>query len=140
MKILELVEKPIEHLLPLMMSKVSAGFPSPAADYIESRIDLNKEFIRHPAATFLLRAGGDSMIGECIKPNAVLIVDRMIETTCGDVVIARLGEDLCVKQLFIDDEGKVFLMPSNDNYKAVEITEDMDFEICGKVMFSINKH
>ena len=127
-------------LIPFVLSSVSAGFPSPADDYIESEIDLNKELIRHPAATFCVRAAGDSMIDAGIQPNATLIVDRMIETKSGDIVIARIGDEMCVKELFIDDEGKVFLMPKNVNYKPIIIDENMDFEIWGKVVCSINRH
>lgn len=131
---------PSPFLFPLVGASVSAGFPSPADDYIETSIDLNRELIRHPFATFFVRASGDSMVGAGIKPSATLVVDRAIETKSGDVVIARIGDEMCVKELFIDDEGKVFLVPKNDNYKAIEITEDMDFEIWGKVVCSINKH
>ncbi len=127
-------------LLPFVLSYVSAGFPSPADDYIETSIDLNKELIRHPAATFCVRASGDSMVNVGICPNATLVVDRMIETKSGDIVIARIGDEMCVKELFIDDEGKVFLVPKNENYKPIMITEDLDFEIWGKVVCSINKH
>jgi DNA polymerase V len=126
--------------LPLVLSRVSAGFPSPAEDYIESSIDLNRELIRHPFATFYVRASGDSMVGIGIKPGATLIVDRAIETKSGDVVIARIGDEMCVKELYIDDAGKVLLVPKNDNYRPIEITEDMDFEIWGKVIWSINQH
>jgi DNA polymerase V len=133
--------EPIESLhIPFVLSEVPAGFPSPADDYIETSIDLNKELIRHPLATFCVRASGDSMIDAGIRPNATLIVDRMIETKSGDIVIARIGDEMCVKELFIDDEGKVFLMPKNDNYKPIIIDENMDFEIWGKVVCSINKH
>ena len=133
--------KPFESfLLPLVLSRVSAGFPSPAEDYIEASIDLNRELIRHPFATFYVRVSGDSMIGIGIKPHATLIVDRAIETKSGDIVIARIGGEMCVKELLIDDAGKVFLVPKNDNYQAIEITEDMDFEIWGKVIWSINQH
>jgi DNA polymerase V len=131
---------PSPFLFPLVGGSVSAGFPSPADDYIETSIDLNRELVRHPFATFFVRASGDSMIGAGIKPNATLVVDRAIETKSGDVVIARIGDEMCVKELFIDEEGKVFLIPKNDNYKAFEITEDMDFEIWGKVVCSINRH
>lgn len=131
---------PSPFLFPLVGASVSAGFPSPADDYIETSIDLNRELVRHPFATFFVRASGDSMVGAGIKPNATLVVDRAIETKSGDVVIARIGDEMCVKELFIDDEGKIFLVPKNDNYKAIEITEDMDFEIWGKVVCSINKH
>ncbi len=125
--------------IPLVLSRVSAGFPSPADDYIETSIDLNRELIRHPFATFCVRASGDSMIDVGIRPNATLIVDRMIETKSGDIVIARIGDEICVKELFIDDEGKVFLVPKNDNYKPIIIDENMDFEIWGKVVCAINK-
>ena len=127
-------------LIPLILCKVSAGFPSPADDYIETSIDLNRELIKHPEATFLVRAGGDSMLGGLIDVDTVLVVDRMIETKSGDIVIARIGDEMCVKELFIDDEGKVFLMPKNVNYKPIIIDENMDFEIWGKVICSINKH
>lgn len=127
-------------LLPLFLSRVSAGFPSPAEDYIETSIDLNRELIRHPAATFCVRASGDSMIDAGIRPNATLVVDRMVETKCGDIVIARIGDEMCVKELLIDDEGKVYLVPKNESYQPIEINEDMDFEIWGKVICSINKY
>ena len=127
-------------LIPLVMSRVSAGFPSPADDYIETSIDLYKELIRHPFATFCVRAAGDSMIDAGIKPNATLIVDRMVETKSGDIVIARLGDEMCVKELLIDDEGRVFLIPKNVNYKPIIIDENMDFEIWGRVICSINHH
>ncbi len=127
--------------IPLVLCRVAAGFPSPAEDYIETAIDLNKELIRHPYATFFVRASGDSMIEAGIKPNTTLVVDRMVETKSGDIVIARIGDEMCVKELFIDDEdGKILLLPKNDNYQPIEITEEMDFEICGKVIVSFNQH
>lgn len=135
-----LIEQVDSILLPLALYSVSAGFPSPAEDYIETSIDLNKELIRHPFATFLVRASGDSMIDAGIKPNATLIVDRMVETKSGDIVIARIGDEMCVKELLIDDEGRVLLVPRNANYKPIIIDENMDFEIWGKVVCSINKH
>jgi DNA polymerase V len=132
---------PIEPLLlPFVLSYVSAGFPSPSDDYIETAIDLNKELIRHPSATFCVRANGDSMIDAGIRQNATLIVDRMVETKSGDIVIARVGDEMCVKELLISDEGKVFLVPKNLNYKPIEITEDLDFEIWGRVVCCINKY
>jgi DNA polymerase V len=125
---------------PLFLSRVSAGFPSPADDYIESMIDLNKELVRHPSGTFFVRANGDSMIEAGIQPNATLIVDRMLETKSGDIVIARIGDEMIVKQLQIDDEGKVWLVPKNINHQPFEITPDLDFEVWGKVIWAINKY
>lgn len=135
-----LLEKPDSVLIPLALCRASCGFPSPADDYIETVIDLNQELIRHPFATFFVRASGDSMIDVGILPDATLIVDRMIETKSGDIVIARIGDELCVKELFIDDDGRVLLVPKNANYKPIIIDENMDFEIWGKVICSINKH
>ena len=126
--------------IPLMLSLVSAGFPSPAEDYIESSIDLNKELIRHPFATFYVRASGDSMIEAGIKENTTLVVDRAVETKSGDIVIARIGDEMLVKELLIDDDGKILLMPRNDKFKPIEISPDTDFEIWGKVVYSIRKH
>lgn len=125
---------------PLVLNKVSAGFPSPADDYIESVIDLNQELVRHPATTFFVRANGDSMIDAGIQPNATLIVDRMLETKSGDIVIARIGDEMLVKELQIDDEGKVWLMPKNINHQPFQITPDLDFEVWGKVVWAINKY
>lgn len=125
---------------PLFLSHVSAGFPSPADDYIESLIDLNKELVRHPSATFFVRARGDSMIEAGIQPNSTLIVDRMLETKPGDIVIARIGDEMLVKELQIDDDGKVWLIPKNENYQPFEITPDLDFEVWGKVVWAINKY
>jgi DNA polymerase V len=124
---------------PLFLSRVSAGFPSPADDYIETSIDLNKELIRHPFSTFFVCASGDSMIGVGIMDKTKLLVDRMIETKSGDIVIARIGDDVCVKELYIDDAGKVLLLSKNENYKPIMIDENMDFEIWGKVVCAISQ-
>jgi DNA polymerase V len=137
-----IVDEPYESfLIPLVLSRASAGFPSPADDYIETAIDLNRELIRHPSATFFMRVAGDSMIDAGILPNSTLIVDRQIETKSGDIIIARIGEELCVKELFINEtDGSILLFPKNDNYQPIEITEEMDFEVCGKVIVSFNQH
>ncbi|HEY8562532.1 MAG TPA: translesion error-prone DNA polymerase V autoproteolytic subunit [Pyrinomonadaceae bacterium] len=134
-----LIEKPDSILIPLALCRASCGFPSPADDYIEKVIDLNQELIRHPFSTFLVRAEGDSMIDAGILDESVLIVDRMVEAQSGDIVVARIGDEMCVKELFIDDAGKVLLMPKNENYKPIEITAEMDFEVWGKVICSITK-
>lgn len=127
-------------LIPLALCCVSAGFPSPADDYIESAINLNYELIKHPLATFYVCASGDSMIDVGIMDKSKLIIDRQIEARSGDIVLARIGDGMCVRQLFRDDENRIFLLSRNENYKPLEITEDMDFEIWGKVTYSITKH
>ena len=124
---------------PLLLSRIPAGFPSPAEEYIEGRLDLNQLLIKHPISTFYLRVTGDSMIGAGIYPNDLLIVDRAYETSDGHVVVARIGSELCVKTLRISDT-KVWLESENENYLPLEITEEMDFEVWGRVTASIHFH
>jgi DNA polymerase V len=124
---------------PLVMWRVSAGFPSPAEDYVEGRIDLNRDLIKHPLSTFYIRVAGDSMM-PLIHPGALLLVDRMVETKDDDVVIARINDELCVKRLRIEDDGGIWLLAENEDYPSIRITEEMDFEVWGRVMYSIQQH
>ena len=121
---------------PLISFRVPAGFPSPAADYIEGSIDLNRDLIKHQLSTFYIRVIGDSM-ETLIHSGDLLIVDRMPETNDKDIVVARLGNDLCVKRLRILENGAVWLYSENINYKPIEIGAEDDFEIWGKVLHSI---
>jgi DNA polymerase V len=121
------------------MWRVPAGFPSPAEDYVEGRIDLNRDLIRHPLATFYIRVDGDSM-APAIQPGALLLVDRMVEAKEGDVVIARVGDELCVKRLHLEEDGRIRLLPENDSYSPIVITGEVDFEVWGRVMYSIQQH
>ena len=125
---------------PLIMWCVSAGFPSPAEDYVEGRIDLNRDLIKHPIATFYIRVAGDSMSGAGIDAGDILIVDRAAEASDGHVVVARINDELCVKQLCTGDDGRVCLLSANDRYAPIEIEEGMDFEIWGRVMWSLKQH
>lgn len=122
---------------PLLLWRVPAGFPSPAEDYIEGRIDLNRDLIRHPLATFYVRVTGDSM-EPLIQSGAILIVDRMLETKDDDIVIARLGDELCVKRLKIASDGAVLLFSDNPNYQPIVIDEATNFEVWGKVQYAIH--
>jgi DNA polymerase V len=125
---------------PMVSSRVSAGFPSPAEDYIEGYIDLNMTVIRNPLATIYVRVSGDSMCNIGIYPDCLLVVDRSLETHDGDIVIARIFDELCVKRLSIGNDGRVRLLPENENYQPIEVTEIMDFEVWGKVLYSIQPH
>ena len=118
--------------LPLFMEPVSAGFPSPAGDYVEGKLDLNRHLIRHPAATFFVRVTGDSMIGAGIHSGDLLIVDRAIEPTDGKVVVVALDGELTVKRLSIRD-NRVTLVPENERYAPIDITPEHQFEIWGVV-------
>ena len=124
---------------PLLMWRIQAGFPSPAEDYVEGRIDLNRDLIKHPLATFYIRVAGDSM-APWIHPGALLVVDRMVETKDDDIIIARISDELCVKRLRIERDGRIWLFSENQAYEPMLITEGMDFEVWGRVMYSINCH
>ena len=117
---------------PLFLASVSAGFPSPAEDYIEGRLDLNRHLIKHPAATFFVRVAGDSMIGAGIHPGDILVVDRALEPQDSNVVIAVIDGELTVKRIS-QRHGKLFLVPDNQAYEPLEIVETMEFEVWGVV-------
>ena len=111
---------------------IPAGFPSPAEDYVEGPLDLNRHLIPHPAATFFVRAKGDSMIGAGIHSGDLLIVDRAVTAIHNSVIIAVLDGDLTVKRLYRVG-GILRLMPENPAYPPIEIHPGTDFEVWGVV-------
>ena len=117
--------------LPLYLSKVSAGFPSPAEDFIEDHLDLN-DLIKHPAATFLVRVSGHSMKDAGINENDILIVDRSIPPTHGKIVITVIQGQLTVKRLHKKD-NQLLLMPANNDYAPIEVKEEDNIHIWGVV-------
>ncbi|MCF6203661.1 MAG: translesion error-prone DNA polymerase V autoproteolytic subunit [Methylococcaceae bacterium] len=118
--------------VPLFSSKVAAGFPSPADDYIEKTLDLNDLLIQKPAATFFVRAEGESMLGAGIHPNDILVVDRSIKPVIGKIVICALHGELTVKRLkSVGDE--ITLGAENPAYADITVKEEADFVIWGVV-------
>lgn len=117
---------------PLFSSKVAAGFPSPADDYIEAKLDLNQYLVKRPAATFFVRVEGESMIKAGIHPDDILVVDRSVKPTHGKIVIAVLNGELTVKRLKIAGQA-ITLLPENDRYSPIPITEEMNFTVWGVV-------
>lgn len=124
--------------LPLYSSKVQAGFPSPADDFIEQKLDLNNYLIKHPTATFFVRATGLSMINAGIFPDDILIVDRSLDPSNGKIVIAAVDGQLTVKRLRKTDKGN-FLDPENDKFKPIKIEEGNDVVIWGVVTNVLHK-
>ena len=118
--------------LPMYGNKLSAGFPSPADDFLDKKIDLNEHLIKHPAATFFVRVEGDSMIHAGIFSGDTLIVDRSLQASNGKVVVAVLNGEFLVKRIK-KIRNKIFLEAENPKYKSIEITESMPFEIWGVV-------
>jgi len=117
---------------PIFMATVPAGFPSPAADYEEGKLDLNRHLIRNPAATFFVRVTGDSMLKAGIHSGDLLVVDRSIEPRDKNVVIAVVNGELTVKRIRIR-KNKLTLVAENEAYKSQEINEEIELEVWGVV-------
>ena len=131
----EIVYKPelsTDYEQPLFEAGVSAGFPSPAADYEEGKLDLNKHLIKNPAATFFVRVTGDSMLGAGIHHGDLLVVDRSLEPKNKNVVIAVIDGELTVKRIRLKNK-KIFLEIENENYAIRQITDETQFEVWGVV-------
>ncbi len=123
--------------LPLFLAGVQAGFPSPADDFIDKRLDLNEHLIQHPAATFFVRAVGDSMLGAGIHDGDLLIVDRAVEAQVGKTIIAAVHGELTVKRL--ERKGEcLLLVPANPDYPSIDVTDGEGFEIWGVVTYVIH--
>jgi DNA polymerase V len=118
--------------LPLYVTPVSAGFPSPAEDYLEGKLDLNKHLIKHPSATFFVKVTGDSMIDVGIHEGDMLIVDRALEPHDGSIVIAVIDGELTVKRLR-KKADELLLVAENKNYQPITVHEETSFEIWGVV-------
>lgn len=118
--------------IPFFGVSVAAGFPSPADDYVEKRLDLNELLINKPASTFFVRAEGESMLGAGIHPEDVLVVDRSVHPGVGKIVVCALDGELTVKRLR-SKEGKLVLSPENPNYQDIPLKEEVDMVIWGVV-------
>ena len=123
--------------IPLYANKISAGFPSPADDYLEMKLDLNTHLIKHPSATFFVKVSGDSMLHASIQSGDMLIVDRSIEPLDGKIVIAAIDGELTVKRLY-KKNGQLKLLAENPKYKPIEIT-GQDIIIWGVVTHVIHE-
>ena len=123
--------------LPLALSHVEAGFPSPADDYMEEGLDLNEHVIKHPSATYFVKASGDSMIGAGIFNGDLLIVDRSLEASSGKVVIAEVDGQLTVKRLLkLNDSFS--LQSENSSYPPIELQEGNEVVVWGVVTHVIH--
>ncbi len=150
-----------ELFAPMMESGVHAGFPSPAQDYINSFIDLNKELVRHPAATFFARVVGDSMVDADVNEGDVLVVDKSIEPKEGDMAVCFIDGEFALKYISFRDptlggsrsvrasrpgvsydilkHQRIWLLPANEKYPPIEVTDSNDFTVWGVVTYVIKK-
>ena len=125
-------------LTPIFLDSVSAGFPSPATDYMENKLDLNEYLIKHPAATFIVKASGSSMVNADIYSGDLLIVDRSITPKSNNIVIASIFGDLTVKKMK-KKEKSFFLISANEEYPNIEVKEEMECFIWGVVTYIIHE-
>lgn len=125
-------ERATSQELPVAGSEVHAGFPSPADDFLDAPLDLNKELIHNPASTFFVRVSGDSMTGDGIDDGDLLIVDKSVELYDGCIAICYVDGEFTVKRIQLDAEG-AWLLPSNPNYRPIRVDRDNDFMVWGIV-------
>ncbi|MGQ9846162.1 MAG: LexA family protein [Bacteroidales bacterium] len=120
------------HLEIPLIEKIKAGFPSPADDFIELPLDLNKALIKNPSATFFARVSGNSMQDAQISDGDLLIIDRSLPPTEGKIAVCFVDGEFTVKKLHFENDS-CYLMPANDKYKPIKVTKDNDFIIWGIV-------
>ena len=124
--------------LPFINHGISAGFPSPAMDFMESSIDLNQVLVENPIATFYVQVDGNSMIDAGIQDKDVLVVDRSLEPRNNKIAICLLDGEFTVKRIRLEN-NELFLMPENPSYQPIQVTEENQLIIWGIVTYVIKK-
>ena len=122
----------------MAQSEIHAGFPSPATDYMTQAIDLNKELVKHPAATFYGRVVGDSMIDDGVEEGDILVIDKALEARDGDMAVCFVDGEFTLKRLKFHDDC-LSLVPANPKYPVIQVTEGVDFMMWGVVTYIIKK-
>lgn len=122
----------------LFEGSVPAGFPSPADDAMDLDLNLHDYLVRNPAQTFCVKAIGESMKDAGIQSGDVMLVDRAIEPENRSIVLAVIDSEFTVKRVNVSDK-KLYLMPENENFTPIEITQEMDFKVWGVVTYVIHK-
>ncbi len=141
-KVLDIYRIDLDYNTPLelpLAEDIRAGFASPATEYECPPIDLNKELVRHPEATFYGRVNGDSMVDAGISDGDILVIDKLLEPYNGAVAVCIIDGEFTVKYIQIEKDV-IWLVPANDSYKAVKVTEENSFMIWGIVTYSIKNH
>ena len=125
-------------VLPVADGGIRAGFPSPAQDYLESGIDLNRELVKNPSSTFFGRVSGDSMAGAGIEDGDLIVIDKSIQASEGDVAVCFVDGEFTLKRIHIENDF-VWLVPENPKYRRIKVTPDQNFMVWGVVTYSIKK-
>ena len=122
--------------IPYIKEGISAGFPSPATDFMETNIDLNKELCKNPLSTFYIKVKGHSMINAGINDKDILIVDRSLKPQNNKIVVCFIDGEFTVKRIKIDKDC-VYLMPENEKYQPIKVTAENELVIWGIVTYVI---
>ncbi|UMB61837.1 translesion error-prone DNA polymerase V autoproteolytic subunit [Lutibacter sp. A80] len=123
---------------PIVNEDIAAGFPSPAEDFKEIRISLDKELVQNENATFYARVRGNSMVDANIEDGDLLVIDRSIETRDGKIAVCMLDGEFTIKRLKVEQDC-MYLMPENSNYKPIKVTEENELIIWGIVTYVVKK-
>ena len=118
--------------LPVVTSGISAGFPSPADDFLDVNIDLNRHLIKNPSTTFYGRVRGDSMKDAGIHDGDLLIIDKSLEPQNNKIAVCFIDGEFTVKRIRIEKDV-IWLVAENKAYEPIRVTEDNDFIIWGIV-------
>jgi DNA polymerase V len=124
--------------LPFVNQGISAGFPSPADDFLDIKIDLNREFIKNPSSTFYARVRGRSMVGAGLNDGDLLIIDRSLEPKDDKIAVCFVDGEFTVKRIK-KEKDTVWLIPENKEYPPIQVTSDNEFVIWGMVTTVIKK-
>ena len=124
--------------IPMFADSVQAGFPSPAEDYMDLDLNLQDHLIQNPSATFCVRAVGESMKDAGIQSGDIMLVDKSLTPKNRSIVLAVIDGEFTVKRVNVS-EKELYLMPENENFPPIKITEEMDFQVWGVVTYIIHK-
>ena len=122
----------------LVEQGISAGFPSPADDFKEIRISLDKELVKNQESTFYARVSGDSMLGAGIDDGDLLVIDKSLSPENGKIAVCFIDGDFTVKRI-VKEKGKLYLKSENKKYEPIEIHEESELVIWGIVQYVIKK-
>jgi DNA polymerase V len=126
-----------DHLeLPYIESGITAGFPSPAEDFLDTSIDLNRELVRNPSSTFYARAKGESMNDANINNGDLLIIDKSLEPSNGKIAVCYIDGAFTIKRIKIEQDC-LWLVPANTDFNPIKVTEENDFLIWGIVIYVV---
>ena len=137
---IHLIKGEFDQALSLQLApSIKAGFPSPADDYLQDSLDFNRDFIRHPEATFYGRVDGDSMRDAGISDGDIAVIDRSLEAHHGDIVVGYLNNEFLMKyrDLSHRDEGYIELHPANPDYPTLRVDKEDEFKVWGVVVWTI---